>query len=273
MSLIDERPIGLFDSGVGGLSVLKKIREVLPNENYIYIADTLRVPYGIRTPEEIKKFTIECFNVMKEQNVKACIIACNTSTSYGLEIVNETFDFPVIGVIDPATKDAVKSTNNKNILLWATNATVNSNIYEETLKSLDKNIILHSQGCPNLVVAIESGHAEDDIGYDVCKEYLKLSQDFKYDTLILGCTHFPLAESNIRVLLREYGKDVRIVNPAFSTAKQMEKLLNEKNMLNSNGNSNIKFFISGEIPKFKFVASDVLNLREDELDITTFTVK
>lgn len=272
MNFFDERPIGLFDSGVGGLSVLKKMREVFPNENFIYVADTLRMPYGTKSPQEIKDFTVECFNVLKDQNVKSAIIACNTSTSYGLDAVSEAFDFPTIGVIAPATKDAAKSTDNKKILLWATDATVNSKIYDKSLKEVDNNITIESQGCPKLVEVVEQGHGEDDIGYDICKEYVEISKSFDYDTLILGCTHFPLAESNIRVLLREYGKDVRIVNPAYSTAKQMEQILQSKKMTNDSGSGKIKFFISGDINKFKFVASDVLNLREDELDVQNFEV-
>lgn len=272
MNFFDERPIGLFDSGVGGLSVLKKMREIFPNENFIYVADTSRVPYGEKTPQQIKDYTLECFEVLNEQNVKSAIIACNTSTAYGLDLVSERFDFPTIGVIKPATKDAIKSTDNNKILLWATDATVKSDIYKDSIKEIDSNIELKSQGCPELVVAVESGHGEDDVGYEVCKEYIEESNNFDYDTIILGCTHFPLAESNIRVLLREYGKDVRIVNPAFSTAKQMEQLLRSKKLTNDKGNGQIKFFISGDTYKFKFVAADVLNLREDEIDVCHFDV-
>lgn len=273
MKFFDERPIGLFDSGVGGLSVLKKMREVFPKENFIYIADTLRVPYGNRSPEEIKDFTIQCFEILKEQNIKAGIIACNTSTCYGLDSVKETFDFPTIGVVLPAIKDAISATNNKKILLFGTNATVNSGLYENTINSIDPEIEIKSQGCPDLVVTIEEGHGEDDIGYDVSKKYLDLHKDFDYDTLILGCTHFPLAEFNIRLILREEGKDVRIVNPAFSTAKEMEELLTKENKLNNKGSGEIKFFVSGDESKFKFVAADVLNLREDEIDIEKFNPK
>lgn len=272
MNFFDERSIGLFDTGVGGLSVLKKMLEVFPNENFIYVADNLRIPYGERTPEEIRNFTKECFYVLEKENVKSAVIACNTSTSYALDTVSEAFDFPVLGVIGPATKDAIKSTKNKKVLLWATDATVKSKIYDKTISNIDNEIILNSQGCPKLVLAAENGHAEDDIGYEVCQEYLKEFKDFNYDTIILGCTHFPLAESNIRVLLREHGKDVRIVNPAYSTAKEMEKLLQAKKMTNNKGSGKIKFFVSGDIDKFKVVAADVLNLREDEIDVSKFSV-
>ncbi|MBP2025413.1 glutamate racemase [Peptoniphilus stercorisuis] len=270
MNFFDERPIGLFDSGVGGLSVLKKMREVFPKENFIYIADTLRVPYGDRSPEEIKNFTIQCFGILKEQNIKSGIIACNTSTCYGLDGVCETYDFPTLGVVLPAIKDAIKATDNKKVLLLGTNATVNSGLYENTMSSLDSEIEIKSQGCPDLVVAIEEGHGEDDIGYEICKQYLDPYKDFDYDTLILGCTHFPLAESNIRLVLREQEKDVRIVNPAFATAKEMEELLKNENKLNNKGSGKIKFLVSGDESKFKFVAADVLNLREDEIDIEKF---
>lgn len=270
MNFIDKRPIGLFDSGVGGLSVLKKMREILPDENFIYIADTNRVPYGLKTPEEIVAYTFESFKIMEKQNVKAAIIACNTATSYALETIQKHFQFPIIGVIEPAVEDTIKATSNKKVLLWATDATVKSDIYSKKIQNLNDKIKLKSQACIKLVAAVESGHADDDICYDICSEYIKKYSDFNYDTLILGCTHFPLAEPTIRIILRQFKKDVKLVNPAYSTARNMKKLLTEKNILNNSGNAEVKFIISGGEEKFRFVAADVLNMRYDELNINTF---
>ncbi|RVU55537.1 glutamate racemase [Anaerosphaera multitolerans] len=272
MSFSDSRPIGIFDSGVGGLSVLKELRELLPKENYIYIGDTLRMPYGDREPSEIKDYTIECFEKLKAENVKAAVLACSTSTSYSLDELKEKFDFPIIGVIGAGALETIMSTENKNVLLLDTNATVKSGIYEKTIAKIDSKINLISQGCPDLVKAVEEGYGESVVGFSIAKKYIDIYDDFDYDTLILGCTHFGLVEENIENILKEVGKNAKIVNPAYSTAVQLSRILEEFRILNSEGESKVKYFVSGDGENFKNMIVDFLKEPRDSINIEKLEV-
>nr|WP_164845589.1 glutamate racemase [Anaerosphaera multitolerans] len=252
---MDNRPIGVFDSGVGGLSVLKKVVEVLPEEEYIYVGDTKRLPYGEKTPEEIKKYTAECVEYLYNRNVKAIIIACNTASSYGLEYVKELFDIPIVGVVDHASMDAIELTKNKNIALLATEATVNSGIYNRYIDKLDPEVTLRSLGAPDLVIAIEESHLDDEHIEKIIKGYLDEFNSFEYDTLVLACTHFPLARDAFKRVIKSYNYDrkIRLVDPAFTTVQSLKDILAEKNQLGNLNTKKVEFLITDDVDKFKKV--------------------
>lgn len=252
---MDDRAIGVFDSGVGGLSVLKKVLEVLPSEEYIYMADTFRIPYGTKSPEEIKRYTEECVTYLYNKNIKALIIACNTATSYGLDAVKELFDIPIIGVVDHACMDAIELTKNKKIALLATEATVNSKIYDKYIRDMDSEVVLKSVGAPDLVLAIEESHTDDEYIEGLIRGYLDEFNGFEYDTLILGCTHYPLARDAFKRVIKSYNYDrkIRLVDPAYSTVLSLESILSKEDSLGNLNTKRVDFLITGDVDKFNKV--------------------
>ncbi|MDD7593524.1 MAG: glutamate racemase [Peptoniphilaceae bacterium] len=247
------KPIGFFDSGVGGLSVLKVAMEQ-SNTPYLYIGDTLRVPYGVRTPEEVKRFTLECIDLMAAQDPAAVVIACNTATAYALKAAQARYDFPVIGVIGPGARAAVEKSQKKKIALLATEGTVKSGHYRETIRSYDPSIEVVGVGAPDLVVAIQDGHMDDAEVEAIIARYLEEFGDFDYDTLILGCTHFPLARSVFeRLIPAERG--VAIIDPAVPTVQQLEAYFAP-----DGGDGSIQFMATDDIVAFQNIAERVLDL-------------
>lgn len=260
-----KRAIGMFDSGIGGLSVLKKATRELKNENYIYLCDSKRVPYGVRSEEEVLSLTLNSLDYLYSRGVKALVIACNTATSCALNEAIMKYDVPVMGVINAAVKDAIEKTKNKNIALIATEATVNKGIYNDKFKSLDEEISLISVAAPDLVTIIENGKfIEEDI-YRVILDYLKEIDDFCYDTLILGCTHFPLVKDIFENALKNLGKSVELIDPAQSVVESLKEILSVDDMLNDDGN-NISFNTTGDINKFK-------NSLEKLIDVSSYNLK
>lgn len=266
-------PIGVFDSGVGGLTVLKELRKELPYEDYIYIGDTKRLPYGTKSKEEVIKFSIEIFNYFKKLKVKAVVIACNTATAAALETVSKLYDFPVLGVIESGAIDAINSTRNKKVALMATDSTVNSGAYERELKEIDTSIELKSIGCRYLVTAIEDGHGSGYIGAKIASEYLEQLENFDYDTLILGCTHFPVVKWGIEDYFKIHKRAVNIVNPANSTALKLKEVLKNNNMCNSEKNNpKVKYFVTGDKKIFTEVAGKILEGIEKDIKVKEIIV-
>lgn len=272
MNFLNDRPIGVFDSGVGGLSVLKELKKTFPNENFIYVADTLRMPYGEREAQEIVQYTRECFKKLEEENVKLVAIACNTSTSYSLEEMKKEFDFPVIGVTGAGSLDASLATKNKKILIMATNATVKSGIFEELVGKVDSKVEIKLKGCPQLVRAVEEGKGQK-AEYEIVKSCIGEFKNYDYDTLLLGCTHFPLAKKAIEEVLKEENKKVNLIDPAKSIAIDLKTIMNDLRMLSEKNQASIKYFVTGDEAKFKKVAYKLLNLKEEELEVENFEVE
>ena len=251
---ISKRPIGIFDSGVGGLTVTKEVINVLPKEDIVYFGDTARVPYGSKSKELVYKFSCEIINFLKQQNVKAIIIACNTVSSNCYEDLKSKFDIPIIEVLNPGVASAVKVTKNKKIGIIGTEATIRSNQYEKKIKDKLKDAKVYSKACPLFVPLAEEGLLEDKITIDVASMYLEELKKYNIDSLILGCTHYPLLKNTIKKVI---GEDVTIVDPAFETAIQMKKFLQEKGIENKEG-GNHKFYVSDKSDKFDFICSLVL---------------
>lgn len=249
--------IGLMDSGVGGLSVLKKMLEVLPDENYMYIGDTKRMPYGEKTAEQVKNYTEECVMFLNNKNIKLGIIACNTATCYGLKNLQEKLSIPIIGVVEPACITVISKTKNKKVALCATQGTVNSKYYNNIIKTMDKDIELVGIGCPELVLAIEEGHINDDYVKKIIYGYLKELGGFEFDTLILGCTHFPLVREAFEEVLETMGISAEIVDPALCTANLVKNILRDRNELNEVRQECIKFYTTGKVDEFKKLVEEV----------------
>ncbi|MDD4879616.1 MAG: glutamate racemase [Candidatus Omnitrophica bacterium] len=219
-----DKPIGVFDSGVGGLTVVKQLAKEMPSEDIIYFGDTARVPYGTKSPPTIKKFSIENVLFLLNFDVKLIIIACNTSSAIGLPFLSKYFSVPIIGVIKPGVKAAIRSTRNGRIGVIGTTATIASKAYEKEIKALNPKIKVYGKNCPLFVPLVEEGWAGDDIVDIAAKKYLADLKGKKIDTVILGCTHYPLLKPAIQ---RMMGKAVKLVDSAEETAREARNLLEE----------------------------------------------
>lgn len=250
MNFEDSRPIGIFDSGVGGLSVLDEIKKVLPTENFVYMSDTLRMPYGERSEKEIVDYTRECLEKLKEENVKIVVIASSTSSGSALEIMKEEFDFPVIGVIGASAVDSALDTKKKKILILSTNATAKSEVYVNAIEKIDSRVECQQIACPKLIKAIEDALTEDEVE-KIIVEYLEPFKDFDYDILLLGSTHFSFAEKIIEKILIENNKKVKITNPSESLASSLETIIKDMKFSNDKGDNSVKYIVTGDVEKFK----------------------
>ncbi|MDD5073460.1 MAG: glutamate racemase [Candidatus Omnitrophica bacterium] len=219
-----DKPIGVFDSGVGGLTVVKQLAKEMPAEDIIYFGDTARVPYGTKSPSTIKKFSIENVLFLLNFDVKLIIIACNTSSAIGLPFLSKYFSVPIIGVIKPGAKAAIRSTRNGRVGVIGTTATVLSKAYEKEIKALDPKIKVYSKDCPLFVPLVEEGWAGDGIVGIAAGKYLSGLKEKKIDTVILGCTHYPLLKPAIQKVM---GKAVKLVDSAEETAREARNLLEE----------------------------------------------
>ncbi|MCR4717761.1 MAG: glutamate racemase [Lachnospiraceae bacterium] len=252
-----EQAIGVFDSGVGGLTVAREIMRQLPYESLIYFGDTARVPYGNKSAETVIRFSKQIVRFLMTKNVKAIVVACNTASALALSSLQEEFDVPIIGVIEPGAVAAVKSTVSKNIGVIATEATVKSGSYNKCLRILDPKITVVSKACPLFVPLVEEGLLEDRITDDVIQRYLHELKDYQVDALILGCTHYPLLRNAIG---RYMGEEVKLVNPAYETAKALKALLYERSMLNEDTSvsPHHAYFVSDGVDNFIKFADNVL---------------
>ena len=239
--------IGIFDSGVGALSVYREVRKAFPKVDIDYFGDTLRMPYGSKTPEEIQKFTLEIGTYLVKEGAEALIIACNTATAYGLNALEKAFpEIPVYGMIEPGARLAVKRTKNKKIGLLATKGTVNSGAYDKALQKQNFDGKLCKVGAGLLAPIVEEGFGDHPGTKKFLETYLKPFTE--EDTLILGCTHFPVLEEFIKEILPE----VVLINPAFGVVEDI------KNKMDNKGKGQTRFKISGDIQNFSAVASKIL---------------
>src|SRR5438309_10145635 len=211
----DSRPIGVFDSGIGGLTVVKALRDLLPNENIFYLGDTARVPYGPKSPETVQRYALELAGILTQKNAKALVVACNTVSSVALPLLTKKFAMPVIGVIEPGARAALQATRNRHIGVIGTRATIRSGAYEKTLRAADNNVRVSSRACPLLVPLIEEGLLEDDVTDRVIVRYLEPLLADGIDTLVLGCTHYPLLSAAIA---RALGGEITVVDSAQNCA-------------------------------------------------------
>ena len=226
---MDKRPIGIFDSGIGGLTVLKKLEEVLPNEKFIYLGDTLNFPYGEKSREEIIKCSKSNIDYLLNQNVKMVIIACGTATSQSLEEMKKIYSIPIEGIIEP-TVDLVKKMNIQKIGVIATTGTVKSGAWETKLKEKNPTIEVISKACPLLANIAEEGRAKSKESLDAIHDYMQIFKDNRVDTIILGCTHYPIYDEIIK---KEFNLPITLINTGTAIAEKVKKYLKENNIENT----------------------------------------
>ena len=254
---MDNRPIGIFDSGVGGLTVVREIIKSLPNENIVYFGDTARVPYGTKSVEVVTKYSRQIVRFLLTKNVKAIVIACNTVSSNSLEALREEFDIPFAGVVEPGVKSVLETTKNKKVGLIATEATVRSGMYTKLIHEADSSIEVFSKPCPLFVPLAEEGWYDNDVAKLTAKLYLDELISCGIDTLILGCTHYPLLKQCIG---EEIGSEVKIVDPAKNTAENIKQILEDSNMLNDGREKPVNvFYVSDLTDKFEKICLKTLN--------------
>ena len=252
-------PIGVFDSGVGGLTGAREIMRQIPNERIVYFGDTARVPYGSKSKDNIIKFSRQIIRFLQTENVKAIVIACNTASALALDEMQQEFDLPILGVVKPGAKVAVETTANKRIGLIGTEANIRSGVYTRYIKSLDDEAKVFEKACPLFVPLVEEGWLHDDITLQVASRYLEELKEKDIDTLIMGCTHYPLIRSTIRKVM---GDKVNLVNPAYETAIELKNLLERDNLANKcdvdSPSSMYRFYVSDAEEKFKLFANSIL---------------
>ena len=251
-------PIGVFDSGVGGLTVAREIMRQIPKERIIYFGDTARVPYGSKSKETIIRFSRQIIRFLQSKGVKAIVIACNTASALALETVQPEFDIPILGVVKAGAKEAAKVTKNGKIGVIATESTIESQLYTKEIHSHKPNAQVLGKPCPLFVPLVEEGWRKDPVTEIVARRYLKEMQDEKVDTLILGCTHYPLLRGVIGSIM---GDQVQLVNPAYETSLALKQLLTEKDLLNQGSVEEefpYRFYVSDAAEKFKNFANSIL---------------
>ncbi|MCM8779794.1 MAG: glutamate racemase [Candidatus Omnitrophica bacterium] len=248
-------PIGVFDSGIGGLTVVKELMRQLPSEDIIYFGDTARVPYGIKSNETVIRFSIENILFLLKQNVKLICVACNTVSSVALPSIKNHFKVPMVGVISPGAREAVYASRNKRIGVIGTRATIRSRAYELEIKSLEPQAFVKAQACPLFVPFAEEGWFKGAVVREVAETYLKPLKTSRVDTLILGCTHYPLLKSVIKEVM---GVNTVLIDSAKQVATEVKEILASENMLNNQTRGKQKFYVSDNPEWFASIAKSFL---------------
>jgi glutamate racemase len=236
-------PIGVFDSGIGGLTVAREIMRQLPHESIVYFGDTARVPYGPKSPDTVRRYSREIADFLREQGVKAIVIACNTATAYALPVLRAEQPIPVVGVVEPGARAAVRATRGGTVGVIGTVGTVASGAYERAIRTLRAEVDVLSVACPLFVPLVEEGWLGHQATHLVAHEYLDPLRDRHVDTLVLGCTHYPLLKSVIGEVV---GRSVRLIDSAEETAAETGRVLAERGLAAP----------ADDAPHHRFVASD-----------------
>ena len=260
MEALHNAPIGVFDSGVGGLTVAREIMRQLPNERIVYFGDTARVPYGNKSRETITRFSKQIVRFLQTQQVKAIVVACNTASAYALDELEKEADLPMIGVVRPGATAAVEATRNGRIGVIATEATISSDIYRRYIEDDLNKVSVIGKACPLFVPLVEEGLWEDPVTEEIARRYLTELIDIDIDTLILGCTHYPLIRSTLGKVM---GDKVTLVNPAYETARELKELLKREGLESEKrpelGTELYRFFVSDAADKFQKFANSIIS--------------
>ncbi len=251
-------PIGVFDSGVGGLTVAREIMRNLPKEDIVYFGDTARVPYGSKSKDNIIRYSKQIINFLKTKGVKAIVIACNTASALALDAVKNEFDIPIIGVVEPGARAALAMTKTNKIGIIGTEATVRSSMYEKIIQGIQPNVEVIAKACPLFVPLVEEGFKKHPVTDEIIDYYLSSLIQTDIDALILGCTHYPLLRTKIRAYV---GEQINLINPAYETAMDLKKILQEYDMENPDvegDHGSYSFYVSDAADKFKEFANSIL---------------
>lgn len=243
MVTTNRSPVGVFDSGIGGLTVAKEVIRQLPHESVIYFGDTARVPYGPKSPETVRRYSREIAGLLRDEGVKTIVIACNTATAHALTVLREEMDMPVIGVVEPGARAAVAATRGGTIGVIGTAGTIKSGAYERAIRALDPDVAIVAKACPLLVPLVEEGWMDHDATRLIIHEYLEPMIAANVDTLVLGCTHYPLLKSLLADVL---GPDVRLIDSAEETAAETGRTLIASDLATT----------ADADPNYRFIASD-----------------
>ena len=263
-----QKAIGIFDSGIGGLTVLKEIVAKLPDENIIYLGDTARVPYGIRSAETVTRYSFENTQFLLAQEIKMLVVACNTASAISLEAVKKEFPLPIIGVLDPGARAAVRTTRSRKVGVIGTEATIRSGAYEKAIKKLAPDVHVHSLACPLFVPLAEEGWTDNDVAELVARKYLAPFQDTGIDTLVLGCTHYPLLKT---VIGKVIGPGIALIDSATETAKEVADVLEKlKWRGNGIGEGIRKYYVTDTPARFEQIGKRFLGdsmLRAEQVKV------
>jgi glutamate racemase len=265
---IMQKAIGIFDSGIGGLTVLREIVAKLPQENIIYLGDTARVPYGIRSPETVTRYSFENTHFLLSQEIKMLVVACNTASAISLEAVKKEFPLPVIGVLEPGARAAVAATKARKVGVIGTEATIGSGAYEKAIRRIAPDIEVHSLACPLFVSLAEEGWTDNDVAALVAEKYLAPLRGAGIDTLVLGCTHYPLLKT---VISGAVGSEIMLIDSATETAKEVADVLEKlKWRGNGKGGGRRKFYVTDSPSRFETIGKRFLgdaSLRAEQVKV------
>jgi glutamate racemase len=263
-----QKAIGIFDSGIGGLTVLKEIVAKLPEENIIYLGDTARVPYGIRSPETVTRYCFENTDFLLAQEIKMLVVACNTASAISLEAVKKEFPLPVIGVLEPGARAAAASTKTRKVGVIGTEATIGSGAYEKAITQIAPDIKVHSLSCPLFVPLAEEGWTDNDVVQLVAEKYLAPLRGEGIDTLVLGCTHYPLLKT---VISKAVGPEIILIDSAMETAKEVVDVLEKLRWRgNGRGEGIRKFYVTDSPSRFEKIGKWFLgdaSLRAEQVKV------
>jgi len=252
----DSAPIGIFDSGVGGLTVFRAIERRLPNESLIYLGDTARIPYGVRSAATIERYSLECATFIQSKGVKAIVIACNTASALAASYLRDKCSVPVLGVIRPGSRRAVEQTRTGHIGVIATEATVASGAYEKAMLAIRSGIEVTSRACPLFVPLAEEGWLNHPVTYQVAEEYLAELRSSRVDTLVLGCTHYPILRP---VIERTLGDQVKYVDSGEAVAERLAEMLADDRLACEPGQPRAEeFYVTDSPERFRRVAERFL---------------
>lgn len=247
-----EKPIGVFDSGIGGLTVVKRISSTLPNENIVYFGDTARVPYGSKSNDTVIEYSLQDAEFLIKKNVKAIVVACNTASSVAINALKKNYTIPVIGMIEPGANAAVKETANGRIGIIGTRATISNKAYSNAINKIDDKIEVFEKACPLFVPLAEEGWTNHKAVYEIAEEYLNEFRSLNIDTLVLGCTHYPILSDVIQSVV---GEKIKLIDSGIASAEVVKSEIKRIGFeTNKNGLGNQNFYVSDIPATFKQVA-------------------
>ncbi|MFZ3072982.1 MAG: glutamate racemase [Thermodesulfobacteriota bacterium] len=254
---MSDKPIGIFDSGIGGLTVLKELVRVLPEENTVYLGDTARVPYGTKSADTVIRYSLEIAEFLTTFDIKALVVACNTASAYALEALKKKLSVPVIGVIEPGARMAAGETKNKKIGVIGTEGTIRSNAYPDAIKTVSPNISVFAKACPLFVPLAEEGWTDNEPARLTTEIYLGSLKKEGIDVLLLGCTHYPLLKNTISSVM---GKDVSLIDSGCAVSIEVKRiLLQEGTMRKGDSPPQRRFFVTDSPERFTTVGRRFLN--------------
>lgn len=257
------KPIGVFDSGVGGLTVVKEMLGTVPNEHIVYFGDTARVPYGTKSARVVREFAVQDTLILMKYDVKMIVVACHTATSMAMDLLTERFDLPIIGVVEPGIKAGLKATKNERIGVIGTRSTISSGTYPKLLKKADPQVEVFPQACPLFVPLAEEGWLDHEVTKQVAHIYLDAMSDNQVDTVILGCTHYPLLKPLLNEVL---GPSITLIDSAEETAKAVYAMLRQNALQADCEQKAVYHYLVSDIPyQFRQIGERFLGRRLESL--------